>query len=91
MGIDKDVATEYTSVKVHLTFPNELFKTYSVIEPIIYEMNNIHDVVANISWSKLDIDRAWVVLEVSGVNSEIDKALLWIQSIGVIVDLTKSY
>ena len=48
MGIDKDVATEYTSVKVHLTFPNELFKTYSVIEPIIYEMTNIHDVVTNI-------------------------------------------
>ena len=83
MGIDNDVANAYDGIEVKLTFPNDL-----IVKPIIYEMATLYDVVTNILRANVGIDQGWVVLEISGINSELDKALFWLHSLGVHVDLT---
>ncbi|HUU49963.1 MAG TPA: NIL domain-containing protein [Nitrospinota bacterium] len=69
------------SVKVHLTFPNEIVK-----RPIIYEIGHEFKVVTNIRRANVAETTGWVDLEITGESEEIEKALESLKKIGVRID-----
>lgn len=68
--------------RVMFTFPTHLIK-----EPIIYQLGHHFQVVTNIRRADIREDMGWVVLELSGEDSEIKRALDWVRATGVQVDL----
>ncbi len=67
--------------RVKFTFVDELVK-----EPIIYRLGRDFDVVTNIRRADVQEDMGWVVLELDGEDSEINRGLAWVSSTGVRVD-----
>jgi hypothetical protein len=67
--------------RVKFTFPPDL-----VTQPVIYNMGKEFHVVTNIRRANVTRDRGWVILEISGGEDEIDKAIEWSKSQGVRVD-----
>jgi hypothetical protein len=67
--------------RVKFTFPTELVK-----EPVIYRLGHDFDVVTNIRRADVREEMGWVVLELEGEDSEIERGLLWVGSTGVRVD-----
>jgi len=67
--------------RVRLTFRPEL-----ITLPIIYELGYQFQVVTNIRMADVDEHVGWVVLELEGDASEIDRSLDWAQAKGVRVD-----
>ena len=67
--------------RVKFTFLTELVK-----EPIIYQLGQNFDVVTNIRRADVREDMGWVVLELDGEDSEIQRGLDWVSAIGVRVD-----
>ena len=67
--------------RVKLTFPTEL-----ITEPVIYNMGRDFEVVTNIRRANVTRDRGWVILEISGTDEEIERAILWARDQGVRVD-----
>ncbi len=63
------------------TFPQGLIK-----EPIIYNLSHQFKVVTNIRRADITADRGWVVLELEGEESEIERGVTWVASKGVRVD-----
>ena len=68
--------------RVKFTFPDAL-----VVRPIIYELGRDFDIIPNIRRADIRDYEGWVILELDGMVSEIEKGLLWIDSIGIRVDL----
>ncbi len=68
-------------MKVKFTFLSELLK-----EPVIYQLGQNFDVVTNIRRADVREDVGWVVLELDGEDSEIQRGLDWVSAIGVRVD-----
>ena len=68
--------------RVKFTFMSELVK-----EPIIYQLGRDFGVVTNIRRADVREDMGWVVLELDGEDSEIERGLDWVSAIGVRVDL----
>ena len=62
------------------------FLTALVKEPIIYQLGKNFDVVTNIRRADVREDMGWVVLELDGEDSEIQRGLDWVSAIGVRVD-----
>ena len=62
------------------------FLTALVKEPIIYQLGQNFDVVTNIRRADVREDMGWVVLELDGEDSEIQRGLDWVSAIGVRVD-----
>ena len=85
MGIDEDIQNAEDVVRVKLTFSKCLIR-----EPIIYEMAHLYNVVFNIIKANVEKDHGWVIMDVSGVNKDIDNALYWLYEQNVKVDLTLS-
>lgn len=52
-------------------------------EPLIYEMGKSFKVIPNIRRANITDNEGWIVMEISGENSEIDKALQHLESKGV--------
>jgi ABC-type methionine transport system ATPase subunit len=69
------------SIKVHLTFPEELIK-----EPIIYNLVIKYNVITNIRRANVDIKFGWVDLELSGTEENLEKSIEYLKSIGIQVD-----
>ncbi|GIX06624.1 MAG: ferredoxin [Candidatus Poribacteria bacterium] len=69
------------SRRVRLTFPAEL-----VTEPLIYLVGRNFEVVTNIRRANIVKDAGWVVLEITGENAEIDRAIGYLQERGVTVE-----
>ena len=69
------------SRRVRLTFPADL-----VTEPIIYLIGRNFDVVTNIRRANIVRDAGWVILEISGENPEIDRAIQYMEERGVTVE-----
>lgn len=69
-------------VRVRLTFPEELVR-----EPIIARMVKELDIVPNIRRADVGEDSGWIVCELDGDPGTVDKALAWLRSEGVQVDL----
>ncbi len=62
------------------------FPTDKVKEPIIYLLGRQFDIVTNIRRADVREDMGWVVLELDGDDSEIERGLEWVINTGVRVD-----
>jgi len=62
------------------------FLTALVKEPIIYQLGQNFDLITNIRRADVREDMGWVVLELDGDDSEIQRGLDWVSAIGVRVD-----
>ncbi len=67
--------------RVKFTFLSELLK-----EPVIYHLGRNFEVVTNIRRADIREDVGWVILELDGEDSEIQRGLDWVSAIGVRVD-----
>ena len=67
--------------RVKFTFPTDLVK-----EPIIFYLGRDYNVVTNIRRADVQEDVGWVVLELDGDESDIERGLAWVASTGVRVD-----
>ena len=67
--------------RVKFTFVDQLVK-----EPIIYRLGRDFDVVTNIRRADVQEEMGWVVLELDGEDTEINRGLAWVSSTGVRVD-----
>jgi hypothetical protein len=67
--------------RVRFTFPQEL-----ITVPIIYELGKQFSIVTNIRRADVTEDRGWVVLELEGDLTEIERGLEWVAAQGVRVD-----
>lgn len=68
--------------RVKFTFPNNL-----VTEPVIYRLSTEYKIITNIRRADVQEDVGWVVLELEGIQSDIDTGLTWVAELGVRVDL----
>jgi ABC-type methionine transport system ATPase subunit len=68
-------------LRVRLSFAREL-----VTEPVIHEVGQRFEVVTNIRRADVTHDGGWVVLELSGEDGELDRAVDFLTSRGVRVD-----
>lgn len=71
-----------TKVRVKLTFPDELVR-----QPIIARMARELDVVPNIRRADVDDRAGWIICELDGDGAAVDRAVDWLRSEGVQVDL----
>ena len=62
------------------------FMTQLVTEPIIYQLGQNFNLVTNIRRADVREDMGWVVLELDGDDTEIQRGLDWVSAIGVRVD-----
>ena len=67
--------------RVKFTFMTQLVK-----EPIIYQLGQNFNLVTNIRRADVRDDMGWVVLELDGDDTEIQRGLDWVSAIGVRVD-----
>lgn len=67
--------------RVKFTFPPDL-----VTQPVIFNMGKQFHVVTNIRRANVSMDRGWVILEMSGEEDEVARALEWAVSQGVRVE-----
>ena len=67
--------------RVKFTFISELVK-----EPIIYQLGQNFQVVTNIRRADVRENMGWVMLELDGEETEIERGLDWVSAIGVRVD-----
>ena len=67
--------------KVKFTFMTQMIK-----EPIIYQLGQNFNLVTNIRRADVREDMGWVVLELDGDDTEIQRGLDWVSAIGVRVD-----
>ena len=67
--------------RVRLTFEEDL-----VQRPVVYELGKNFEVVTNIRMADVEEHFGWVVLELEGDESEIERGLEWVSSVGVRVD-----
>jgi len=71
-----------TSVRTRLTFPEALVR-----EPIVARLAVEHAVEANIRRADVRDHEGWIVCELSGDAAAVERALAWLRSKGVRVDL----
>jgi ABC-type methionine transport system ATPase subunit len=67
--------------RVRFTFPEELIK-----EPLIYNLGREFQVVTNVRMADVDEKTGWVVLELEGDATEIERSIDWARAKGVRVD-----
>ena len=67
--------------RLKFTFPPDL-----ITEPVIFNMVKEFNVVPNIRRANVTRDRGWVILEISGDDDEIERAVDWARALGVRVD-----
>jgi ABC-type methionine transport system ATPase subunit len=68
-------------MRVRLTFPTALIQ-----EPIVYRLVKDFDLVINIRRADVTSDHGWVVLEVEGDESALERGVKWLKDRGVQVD-----
>jgi ABC-type methionine transport system ATPase subunit len=69
-------------VRVKLTFPEDLVR-----QPLIARLVRDHGVEPNIRRADVGEHEGWIVCEVSGEPAKVERALAWLRSEGVRVDL----
>ncbi len=67
--------------QVMFTFPEQLTKQH-----IIYDLGLQFKVVTNIRRADVTENRGWVVLELEGIDEDIERGIIWVMSKGVRVD-----
>ena len=67
--------------RFHLTFPQHL-----IDEPLMYRLGREFDVVTNIRRANVEDTAAWVIVELTGSEDEIARAVAWLADRGVEVE-----
>lgn len=67
--------------RMKFTFPPDL-----VTQPVVYSMGKEFEVITNIRRANVSGDRGWVILEISGKDAELERAIQWAKDQGVRVD-----
>ncbi|MBI4340539.1 MAG: NIL domain-containing protein [Chloroflexi bacterium] len=67
--------------RVRFTFP-----PYLITEPVIHHLGREFNVVTNIRRADVRQEMGWVILELDGDESEIERGLAWVKQMGVRVD-----
>lgn len=67
--------------RVMLTFPSELVK-----KPIIYDLGQQFKVVTNIRRADVSENKGWVVLELEGKETDMERGIAWMIGKGIRVD-----
>ena len=70
-----------TSVRVKLTFPEHLVR-----QPLLARMVREFDVMPNIRRANVEEHVGWMVCELGGEETAIDRAVDWLRDLGVQVD-----
>jgi len=70
-----------TNVRVKLTFPEHLVK-----QPIIARLVREFDVMPNIRRASVEEHMGWIVCELGGDSTAVEKAVAWLNDLGVGVD-----
>jgi ABC-type methionine transport system ATPase subunit len=70
-----------THTRVKLTFPEHLIK-----QPVIARMVREFDVMPNIRRASVEEHFGWIVCELGGDDGAIERAIDWLQDLGVHVD-----
>ena len=68
--------------RVKFSFPEDMVK-----EPVIYKLGHDYKIVTSIRRADVREDTGWVILELDGEDSEIERGLVWVGTTGVRVDL----
>lgn len=66
------------SARLELIFPKEMVK-----EPVVYRIGRDFGVVTNIRRAEVTADGGWLVLELTGPEAEIEKAVAYARRLGV--------
>lgn len=72
--------------RLELTFPEKLIK-----KPIIYQLVKDFDVIPNIRRANVDENFGWMVMELSGEDEELIKAIAYLKDIGIEVEHLESF
>jgi L-aspartate semialdehyde sulfurtransferase ferredoxin len=64
--------------RFHLTFPQHL-----IDEPLIYQLGRDFDVMTNIRRANVEENVAWVIIELTGDESNVARAVEWLAARGV--------
>ena len=67
--------------RVKFTFSVDMIK-----EPVIYRLGHNFEIVTNIRRAEVGDKMGWVLLELDGEETEIERGLDWVSSTGVRVD-----
>ena len=70
-----------TTKRVKFTFPTVL-----ITEPVIHRLGHDFNVITNIRRADVREEMGWVVLELNGDETEIQRGLEWVKGLGVRVD-----
>ncbi|MSO38491.1 MAG: FeS-binding protein [Acidimicrobiia bacterium] len=76
-----DEGSTASSVRLHLSFPEEL-----VDRPLVYEIVKGFDVVPNIRRADVEADSAWVILELAGSRDQLAGAIRYLEDLGCVVN-----
>jgi len=68
--------------RVRSSFPEDMVK-----ESVIYKLGHDYKIVTSIRRADVREDTGWVILELDGEDSEIERGLVWVGTTGVRVDL----
>jgi ABC-type methionine transport system ATPase subunit len=69
-------------VRVRLTFPESLVR-----EPVIARMVHEFDITPNIRRADVGEETGWIICELAGDSATVDRAVAWLKTEGVQVDL----
>ena len=69
------------SVRVKLTFPEHLIR-----QPLIARIVREFDVMPNIRRANVEEKVGWIVCEIGGDDDAVERAIVWLQRLGVEVD-----
>ena len=67
--------------KARLTLPSEL-----VTEPVIYNLGRKYNIITNIRRANITPNAGWIIMEMSGKEDEIQKAVEYLESLKVNVE-----
>jgi ABC-type methionine transport system ATPase subunit len=72
--------------RLELTFPEKQIK-----KPVIYHLVKEFNVVPNIRRANVDENFGWMVLEMSGEEEDLEKALKFLHELGIEVEHLESF
>ena len=63
-----------------------MFQPRLVVQPVVYELGKKFEVVTNIRQASVNEEIGLVSIEIEGPRAELDRAIAWLEEIGVKVE-----
>ncbi len=63
-----------------------MFQPRLVTQPVVYELGKKFDVITNIRQASINEEIGLVSIEIEGQSTEIERAITWLEEIGVKVE-----